>query len=873
MHQQICSPLWLLLCSFFYACFTLLPDSHSLIVSWPWVLVWQIALFIPLLWWINQLWTTWILPSLGLGLNSLFIFLFISFLISAAAADYHGQAIWYTFAAFAYSVIPYTLVGYMQTSQQRLNLLTQQGYLALGFIVVSLGLWFTQTYLPELERLRSLQTSDVNLFYNFSVIELRNWAPLGHQNYVAGYLLLILPLFVALTIIHHYRLPWLLGIVMGCLDLYTTSSRAGWIGLATIFFMGFAICIPFTRRLRQQLYSLGLGSIGILLLILFSNNRLVTLSRNLFQGNVDGELAFRLVTVTTGWWIGVTHWLVGSGLGSVPLVYQQYRPHWAGRSAEMVFQLHSTPAQIWAELGMLGIGLMIMSTVLLVSFTIRWLTELRHEINCLTLNPSPVTLIKNGPLRRNNPLWSPFNIGAKQSEFHIHQHIEPEYDQISSDTVLTGGVLCGFFAYVPMALTDFQLDNPAIAVVCGVFVAYLGAVFGGQSLQISSQVSRNLGGIAAGIILIMIFWLWPVHRAWQLSSQAFMQLQTEPPNFQSYQHQLSLASHLAPWEPYYPLQLGWQLGELTRTQPALRSKALESLTGANLPVQEFSYSNLGWLQLQSNPVAAANSFAHAAKLVPAKQGAFWSLGLSLLQQGKSNLAIDAFVLELIRDPIGITSPQWQTSELRTLYPAIMERLKRLYIQLEQKATSQSTQRHLHQGLALFYWWQQEFDSALAVIPLPEYVLQQALVKVSNQQFSLEQARLLTESAIKYVILAWLQPDQRAQLLDKAWVMANKTEPIPAVQAHLLQGMETSRTFYQWLSQYPSTHQFRRERLGFGVLSRHIDGPRPKDFILISENIPMVRLLSEILPKVDYVPELDNLLESHRQLLITAAIVQ
>jgi hypothetical protein len=59
--------LFALLTATFYALFTLLPDSNSLMVSWPWVFIWQIALLTPMLWFLWQIWQQKQWQGLGLS--------------------------------------------------------------------------------------------------------------------------------------------------------------------------------------------------------------------------------------------------------------------------------------------------------------------------------------------------------------------------------------------------------------------------------------------------------------------------------------------------------------------------------------------------------------------------------------------------------------------------------------------------------------------------------------------------------------------------------------------------------------------------------------------------------------------------------------
>jgi hypothetical protein len=59
----------------------------------------------------------------------------------------------------------------------------------------------------------------------------------------------------------------------------------------------------------------------------------------------------------------------------VPLVFQKYRPIWAGREAELIDQLHSTPANLWGELGLWGF--LLLAGVVLLGLVIgyRWMSQ------------------------------------------------------------------------------------------------------------------------------------------------------------------------------------------------------------------------------------------------------------------------------------------------------------------------------------------------------------------------------------------------------------------------------------------------------------------------------------------------------------------
>jgi hypothetical protein len=133
------------------------------------------------------------------------------------------------------------------------SLLTFQGYVGVGFIGVSLLLWLTQTVMPFWRQTREFQAAGVKLQFSFTVLELQNWAPLGHQNYVAGYLILILPLLFLLAWVNQGKARWFWGIALGLGlgDVYTTGSRGSLLGLVTLLLLAL-IGIGINRQLPRH---------------------------------------------------------------------------------------------------------------------------------------------------------------------------------------------------------------------------------------------------------------------------------------------------------------------------------------------------------------------------------------------------------------------------------------------------------------------------------------------------------------------------------------------------------------------------------------------------------------------------------------------
>jgi hypothetical protein len=318
--------------------------------------------------------------------------------------------------------------------------------------------------------------------------------------------------------------------------------------------------------------------------------------------------------------------------------------------------------------------------------------------------------------------------------------------------------------------------------------------------------------------------------------------------------------------------LGWNLGDLSLKIPdptARQALATESITWfqkgikAN-PYQEFGHTNLGWLMLRQNPSAATTAFIQSAKLIPAKRGVFYGLGLSLLAQGKSDLATTAIALELMRDLELMTSPIWRSPQLVPIYRQAIARAEARYTAfIQQVGTAEPLASQLHQSRGALRWWQGNLAGAKADWqtfgkPLAHWVVNSATGKVDAQALE-----TLPDSAGKRAIAAWFNPGQRPELLQQAWILATRQAPPPELITQLVETMTRSTSFEQWLKQNAPVRSYRRERAGFGVLSRHIDGPNPTDFLTTVENIPVAQFFDELVPSFVYAPEFDTLLQRDR----------
>jgi hypothetical protein len=804
-----------------YVVFTLAPDSHSLMVLYPFVSMWQLGLMLPILWFLSLLWQGK-LKRLDSGWDWGILLIIIGLTISTLFARFHPQAIWYGWTAVCCLAAVYVINSNLNTPQDRYQILVKQGYLNIAFILLSLTLWTFETLLPELIRIDKLKQQEINLQFNFSVLELRNWAPIGHQNYVAGYLLLAISLLVGLSIVDRTwrRWLWVTSVALGLVDLYTTSSKGGWLGAIGTFAIAIVCLLIFSSLSRLQAILIGFGGLSVILALFITNNRFYSLFTTIIRGQGGSEFIYRQINAVLGWEMGITHPLTGVGLGGVPLLYQEYRPVWAGRQSELVYQLHGTLPQLWAEMGIWAI-------VIIVAAITLW----------------GLAIIKL--------IGKSFNVS-------------------NTDYIFCWSIYLGLFAYGIMSLTDYQLDNISISGTLVIWVACLTSALRKEDiplLQSPQKIQRYLSLTGWGMTIAVIVWLIPIHQAWQLSSEGFKALAENDTD--TFVTKLTAANRIAPWESYYSYQLGWNLGELARTNgdPNQLKEAIhwfEKAIAAS-PYQEFGHSNLGWLLLNVNPPEATQAFAKSARLVPAKQGIFYGLGLSLLAQKKVISAIEAFTLEALQEPLFITSPIWRSPFLAGIYPQFLSSVETKYNRLLNK-DPKNTYLHLCRGS--LYWWQGNLAAATKDWEDSGSDINQLMSNINSDSQLQQQLNTLPDSATKTLITAWFDQARRNELLERAWLQSTTTEIPETILTQLASSMEQSNNFGQWLKYNAPISPRRFQRQGFGVVNRHIDGVIPNDYFLIVDNIAISTWFASLFPVPGYDVTWENNLQKQREALLS-----
>ena len=186
------------------------------------------------------------------------------------------------------------------------------------------------------------------------IADARNPFPLGHASYTAGLALLGLPWLCTLAFrtAGRTRLGWSIASALALLVLVSSGSRAAIPALAALGVVAL-LRSPLDRK-RKVLLALTLPLAALLVAVANPRTRaMFTRADPAAPPNVSNVQRTAMLTAAAR--MGADRPLLGWGPGTTPLAYPRFR---AGldSGAENVLQLHSTPAQLWAEFGAAGLA-------------------------------------------------------------------------------------------------------------------------------------------------------------------------------------------------------------------------------------------------------------------------------------------------------------------------------------------------------------------------------------------------------------------------------------------------------------------------------------------------------------------------------------
>ena len=325
------------------ALITLVSPGATRMYAWPWTLALAATLIAPVVLLVLRAFD----PRTPLALPArpwmiAVVFAAVAILMSALASPYrgpslHGSAPLLGGLAFFLVMFDWLHRDPAGAGERRTRLLPLLTAFLMLVAATSLAMWFA--WQPPLGLAEALA--------------IRNAYPLGHSNYTAGLALLLLACAIGLVRRGDQasRMTGLLGTLLGLVLLFTSGSRAGVIGLATLAVAGL-LAAPMAPK-KKLLLALALIAAGAVFTVANPRTRaFFTPSDPAAAPNVSNVQ--RAAMIESGLAMGDARPLLGWGPGATPMAYPLFR---AGRDGgvENALQLHSTPVQIWAELGAMGL--------------------------------------------------------------------------------------------------------------------------------------------------------------------------------------------------------------------------------------------------------------------------------------------------------------------------------------------------------------------------------------------------------------------------------------------------------------------------------------------------------------------------------------
>ena len=322
------------------AVITLASPGATRMFAWPWSLAAAGALLAPVLLLLLRAFDRarpLVLPSPAWAFTAL---AFASSVIaSALASPWRGPGLLWSAPLLAAVALFFVVFDALRSGRLRpahLDLCVGLAFIAT--LLVSLALWLSTV--PG----RSLQL----------IADARNPFPLGHSNYTAGLALLALPWFgvLAARAAGRSRLAWIAALLVTLVILVSSGSRAAVPALAALGAVALFVS-PLPRR-NKTIFLLALPLVALAFAIANPRTRaMFTPADPAAAPNLSNVQRTAMLTAAAR--MGADRPLLGWGPGTTPLAYPRFRAGLDG-GAENVLQLHSTPAQLWAEFGAAGLA-------------------------------------------------------------------------------------------------------------------------------------------------------------------------------------------------------------------------------------------------------------------------------------------------------------------------------------------------------------------------------------------------------------------------------------------------------------------------------------------------------------------------------------
>ncbi len=707
--------------------FTWLPHSYFLMVSYPWIIIWQLgflALGIWMIWMLRQFKIPFKL--LGYGLDWAVGAMVTALILSGIFARFKVVSTWSISQALCYVVLLYVLRNWLITKKFTIQDLWQKVSLV-GVIscLTGLAVWYPLMLRGD---------------------EVRIGFPLGHPNFVAGYILLILPLTLTLALANKgwQRIGAFAASSLMLLVLYLTGSRGGFVGLLALAIATIVVYVATSKGKKRWLRLLScIISLAILLTVAVNNSRVQRIVKinglgsdaPLVQLKIDGQTKDRLLMLEAAGNILQDRPLFGVGAGNMSRVFNLYRPIETGTGSENVQQLHNTPVQILGELGLVGFSayVFLLFNLFRLGFRIYYRTS------------------------RNNHRYLLCGIGGS------------------------------FLGYSAMTLTDYQLENISLSTHLVIFMVILIALADREKLNKVKSISnygRRITSLVTIIFIVSTSLLWiPQALALRLAKNAqkdFVAIKLD-----SGYEKISQAANLVKWDPTYNAIAA--IRTLQIRQPIQEKKLYQELTDISLnhlqkavkasPTDPHFTQMLGMAYRdRGDSDQAIKYFRRAVQILPRSSAfTYYLLGAEYLKTDQKEQAITALTLQSLIDPEFLISTLWRQpvfAPIKTdVYQKTMFVLDRLLEKLKLEPANYkgiNNYNDVYEKKIILEWWNGDLDLENVEQARLRPIIRALLVAEKNPQFALEildsngeviRNKLKNKLNTHLLLKAWLDPDK------------------------------------------------------------------------------------------------------------------
>jgi len=495
------------------------------------------------------------------------------------------------------------------------------------FVVFSLYGWLTEYLIPALQKINDVKELNSGYAPELQISNLRNTYPLGHSNYVAGLLVLLLPWMLQTAIFYKSTIRHVVSIstALAVLLLFLTGSRAGFLslGLIAFYYSWVFICKVLKTRKSQFLALAALSS--ILIAAALSTPRVRDSMLQVFgEKTLTESDSQRSMMYRTGLAIFSTHKMSGTGAGMIYDAYPDYCPN-VLNGIFFSNQLHSTPLQILVEFGIIGF-----------SFWLIWCFI--PIITCL------------------------------------RKHLAFKTNWLSASLISS-------ISYLLFSLFDYQLDFEVFPILMGINLGCLISLT--KTCSEINLFKVKLGSL--GFYTLMLFSIILLgynmrdlvsRYHWDAAVDSYYQEE-----YPKYVEQAKLAMSWNPHDPYYPLDLNLRLSTEINLRNAIDAESLTSVPSLvdlldEIPNQEILLTNLAWMNVNSNPQEAEVYFRQAIRYAEGKEYLFFGLALCKSRQGDRNAAIKCLALEAFYNPRFLTDAYWLGTDFKELKPDVLLQMSR-----------------------------------------------------------------------------------------------------------------------------------------------------------------------------------------------------